>query len=1431
MKNTLALISLRFCNTILLAALLTASAAHAQPAFDKSFAPDTISSGGVSTLTFTIVNDGMPTRDLAFVDNLPAGVTIASPANATTNCGISPVLSAPAGGSTISLSLGEIGPGGSCTVSVDTTASVAGTYFNVSDNLFKAGADTDVNATDDLTVTGPAADRPAFSKSFSPDSVFLGGRSTLTFTIDNSANTNNATLLNFTDNLPSGMEVASPSNAGSDCVAGSFIGGALTAVPGSSVITLSGSGIGSWAVAALSSCTVSVDVIGGAVGVLENVSGELISSNQFGNNPVSSGTASASLTVTVGQIALTKEFIDDPVAPGGTATLELTITNLDRDFGATDIAFTDDLDAVVTGLAATGSLTDPCGSGSSLTGTSVLTLTGGGLPPESSCTFSVALQVPPGASSGSFLNTTSAISATVGGSAVTGDPASDLLFIEAAPALTKEFTDDPVGAGASVNLEFTITNTSPDEAATDITFEDVFDEVLPTASSVPADGFCGEGSTATYTPLFNPTGTDATPARLAVSGASLDAGASCTFSLSLDVVVGAATGTYANITSEITATVGEGTVTGSPASDDLVVVAAPRLEKEFTDDPVAPGGTVTLEFTLTHDENAPDDATAVTFSDDLDVALSGLVATGLPLTDVCGAGSQIDGTMTLLFTGGSLTPGESCTFSVTLDVPSTAPAGSHPNTTSSVVATVLGVTASENPASDDLRIAGLTLTKEFVDDPVLPGGTVILRYTIDNTSPVSTATAIVFQDDLDDALDNLAALSTEVPQNDICGTGSSLTGSAGNQFLTFQGGTLAPGASCSFQVELQVPNGAASDTYGSTTNVFLATIDGVPNVVFDNATDDLTVANDFLAMTKEFVDDPVGPGDSVTLRFTITNLEPKLTVTNISFSDDLEAALAGLASTSGTMADVCGAGSQISGTDLLSLTGGSLAAGVTCTFDVTLQVPSSIPLGTIATNTTSEVTGVIGRSVITGAPAIDELRIDFLSFGKAFDGDADVGGTVTLTFTVQNLGAGSLSELSFSDDLGAMLAGLEATGLPANNVCGEGSEIDGTSFLTLSGGNLLPGGSCTFGVELQVPATAAPGSYLNVTSDLLQIGTPVAEPATATLTVLDPGADTDGDGVIDELDNCPQDANPDQADFDGDGAGDACDASTGCPDASTIDYGGYTAADCAAAQNAVTVFDQAELDAYLLDFGFDGNKVKNVKVKFDPTGKVKIVSPCEILLRGDGGFLDVDAEAVCAYGRKGVEIGGGVSAAGQELTAQTLGLVSEEGSALIFQNLTLLTDEISAEALKEARIGNSCDVTSSGGVSLVSFGDLASSDAVIRQGSNVAADAILLSASRSAKLGNSTVIQATTLDVHSTGTASGSIASVEQSAQVDAGSFDQTSGNKAKIGQNAVIDVVGNYHLNADGTCTISGSATITAGSTSGNCFARAAKQPAAARE
>ena len=125
-------------NAFLLAATVAVSAANAQPTFTKVFSPSTIGPGSVSTLTFTITNGtGAPVTDLAFTDILPTSpgdVDIATPPNASTTCDDG-VVTAPAGGGTISLSDGDLGDGETCTVTVDVTAGTAGTHTNTSGAL------------------------------------------------------------------------------------------------------------------------------------------------------------------------------------------------------------------------------------------------------------------------------------------------------------------------------------------------------------------------------------------------------------------------------------------------------------------------------------------------------------------------------------------------------------------------------------------------------------------------------------------------------------------------------------------------------------------------------------------------------------------------------------------------------------------------------------------------------------------------------------------------------------------------------------------------------------------------------------------------------------------------------------------------------------------------------------------------------------------------------------------------------------------------------------------------------------------------------------------------------------------------------------------------------------------------------------------------
>ena len=194
-------------------------------------------------------------------------------------------------------------------------------------------------ATATLTVEPP----PLFSMAFAPALIQTDGVSTLTFTIDNTAGTVAASSLDFTDNLPAGIVVATPPNAATTCS-----GGTLTAVAGSGVMSYTAG-----TVPAAATCAVSVDVSGTVAGTLVNTTGDLTSS--LGN----SGPATATLTVVEGSFGLTKTFLSGPVLRGGSVDLEFTLTNLSPVTALADIAFTDDLDAVVPGLAAVGLPVEP----------------------------------------------------------------------------------------------------------------------------------------------------------------------------------------------------------------------------------------------------------------------------------------------------------------------------------------------------------------------------------------------------------------------------------------------------------------------------------------------------------------------------------------------------------------------------------------------------------------------------------------------------------------------------------------------------------------------------------------------------------------------------------------------------------------------------------------------------------------------------------------------------------------------------------------------------------------------------------------------------------------------------------------------------------------------------------------------------------------
>lgn len=927
------------------------------PNFSKTFLPDRIGPGSASTLRFTLSNtSSQSVESIAFTDNMPAAIIVADAPKIENGC--DGTVTAVSGSNTITLSDGKLLGNASCTLSVQVTSSTVGTHTNTTGNL-TSSAGSGGTATDDLTVD---AALPGFTKSFSPGTIDIGGRSTLTFTVDNTLNSEALYSISFSDELPEGMAIANPANFGSDCAASLYR--VVSAESGSTTLEVDMQDLP--VVAEGASCTLSVDVVAASSGTLENSSSEIFATvGSFGKT---GGKANAALGVETAMLLLRKQFVGDPSPPGGTVAVRYQIDNRDRSNDATNVSFTDDFDAALSDLAAVGlPRSNDCGA-STLSGTGMISLSNGFISAGATCVFTVTLQIPGGAALGSYPSTTSAISGQLDGKVSTGTSGSDTLFVFPAPLFSKQFVDDPVAAGDDVSLQFTITNSSLTATATDIRFDDDLTAYLPfpVSATLPSDP-CGSGSSLT---LVSPS-TDQHVLRL-LDG-TLSASDTCTFSVIISIPSGFASGIYLNETTNIVATVEGESFEGDKATDTLEVVSAPTVRKSFIDDPVLPGETVTLEYTIEHDAEEPGDATAIGFTDDLTAVLTGLVAIDLPKDNICGVGSRLSGSTLLTFSGGRLSVGESCTFSVTLQMSSasTLP-GRRTSSTSNISAEVLGLAVTELPATDELIVGGLAFSMAFPDAPTIPGDTVTLAFTLENESDTFTATGMTFSNDLKGMADGITAVAP-LPTNP-CGAGSSLISSSADTFITLIGGELAPNSSCTFAITLQVDSSVPASAYSNITSELNASLDGSA-VEIDPASANITIGTNMLQLSKQYVGEAPLPGEKTTLRFTVQNLHQVYIASSLTFTDDLEASLSGLVAVPPLPSQPCGAGSQLTGTSQVVLSNAVLPPDGQCQFEVTIKVPDDVDEGDMYENTTSQASATMDTFNVFGAPASDTLII------------------------------------------------------------------------------------------------------------------------------------------------------------------------------------------------------------------------------------------------------------------------------------------------------------------------------------------------------------------------------------------------------------------------------------------------------------------------
>ena len=261
--------------------------APAQPTLAKSFSANPIAVNGASTLTFTLSNPNtVQLTGAKFTDTLPAGLQVAGTPSASTTCTGSPTWAPAAGSTTVNFGQttgANIPASGSCTASVNVTATTAGPHTNVSGFISTTEGGTNSGASGSATASLSAIVAPSIAKSFGTDPIQANGKSLLTFTITNPNVSDTLTGIAFADTYPSGLVNVSPLSP----PVASTCGGSVTAAAGGNSISL-----GSGSLAGGASCTVSVTVTAAAAATYANTSGAVSATTAGTGN-----TASASLTV------------------------------------------------------------------------------------------------------------------------------------------------------------------------------------------------------------------------------------------------------------------------------------------------------------------------------------------------------------------------------------------------------------------------------------------------------------------------------------------------------------------------------------------------------------------------------------------------------------------------------------------------------------------------------------------------------------------------------------------------------------------------------------------------------------------------------------------------------------------------------------------------------------------------------------------------------------------------------------------------------------------------------------------------------------------------------------------------------------------------------------------------------------------------------
>ncbi|WP_425100253.1 beta strand repeat-containing protein, partial [Tropicibacter sp. S64] len=897
-----------------------------------------------------------------------------------------------------------------------------------------------------------------FTPQFSPSSLVSNAQGSLTLTFTDSTSSGPITDIATNATLPTNVEV------GAGGTVSSCFGATITAVEGAGTIAVTDVSIGR-----SQSCQISIPVLAGTISSSSTETVSFPYSSASGTHPAES----ANLTLSVPPFTVTKSLSLASMDPGSVSRVTYTLTAPASGFQP--VSITESLPTGVV-IASSPNIQTDCRFNAAPQITTVSATPGGSSAVmqsgyleagEPDCTFSFDVTSnAPGVyaltgsgSAGTFVKTLTVNNLPVG-----------------SVGLQKSFAVTQAGPGETVNLSFTLRNTTRGSDATAVTFSDNLSTMLAGSSfgsGLPASP-CGAGSALARSTTSSSNDT------LTLTGGALGAEASCQFTVPvvLPSSIGSAQ-TVLNQTSAVTGLLDGSGFTGNQASTTLFVLAddglPPVLSKVYDGDtgtsgnqPVAPGDNVQVTYTI-QNPNTGAALSGIAFIDGL-IEPSGMIPNTGSLSNSCGgtfAYSVADSLASL--TGGSLAAGATCTISLPFSVPSGTAAGDYTYTTGTISATVGSSTVSGSGATATVTVIGganVDVSKGFAVDTVAAGSTATVVLALQNRaeSP-SDATGVTVSDDLDAFISG--ATISGAP---LGSCGATLGGTASNP--TFTVASLPIGARCEIQFDVNIPSGA-NGTFTNTTSTVTGTAGGQP-VAGTAASASLTVLPAApLETTVAFIPDTVLPGRSYIARYTLNN-PSAFEYSSIGFNHGM---ISGSTVSSSLPTDFCGTGSSYTPAGSLFVVSNlTVAAGGSCTFDVVVTTSSSSG-ETAYTLTSSNVTATVSTQTVTlpkmSAQVI--LQRNWLDLTRSYGlAQLQAGQTQTVTYTITNRLDEAVSGLAFIESTGSYPAGSTLSGTPATTC---GGSLGAGMPVSLTGGALGAGASCTVTASFDLPVSAPSGVY------------------------------------------------------------------------------------------------------------------------------------------------------------------------------------------------------------------------------------------------------------------------------------------------------------------------------------------------------------------